>query len=269
MLFKILRATILILLSHSFIFGQKIIYRKPKVDKEKKLIYIPYEIKESSKIQNVYYLELYYTQGKSDSLIGPLQQVMGDIGADITPGKKLAVWHYWAEKHDDDPNYVFTGQDIRFTFKVVYNANPNYLMGPEAALYSLAFPGLGNTKVRPKYERKHWYIIPVVTAGLVGTGFLYRSRAEQTLNQYRQSRTIDEAQDLFTKSNNQKRTSGMLIVAGGLVWLGDITQVFIRGLKNKKRQKEFNAKPPKPSPEIGVMQDYVQDRPTFGIKIKF
>lgn len=252
------------------VLAQRLKYDEPKVDREKKRIFLPYEIKESAKFHHLFDINLYYSEDKGKTFIGPLQKLEGDFGEDITPGKKLIIWNYYEEA----PN--FTGKDIMFKFKMTYKADPNYLGGPENALLSALLPGWGDTKVFPKH--KLWYLNTVASFSFIGAGLIYADKSNQTLEAYRQSNSIQEADDLFNESNRQKSISGTLIVAGAAVWLTDIARVAIRGLKNKKRQKsqlrrkiqkEEHHQKHHHKPELGLHYDMVDTQPTFGLKLKF
>lgn len=247
------------------ILSQNIDYQELEIDREAKQIYVFYTIKESPKIHNLYGIQLYYSQDKGKNYIGPLQKVSGAVGKDVTPGEKLIIWDY----HDEDS--TFNGQDVIFKLSVSYRPDPNFLGGPENALYSLAVPGWGDTKVWQK--PKFWYLNTIATYGLIGTGVYYRIKSNQTKNEYLNSNSTEEAQDLFDKSNKQKITGSSLILAGAAVWLSDITRVFLKGLKNKKdvmklREKE-RIEPTKETIGFRWIMDKYQDQITAGFVIEF
>ncbi len=253
-----------LILCSSAILAQRIKIDEAYADRENKKIYIPYEIKESTKYHNLFNVSISYTQDKGKTYSKPLTQLTGDIGKDITPGEKMIVWSYAEE------DSTFNGQNVVFKLSVISRLDPRYLGGPENALYSLLLPGLGNTKVRP--PAKFWYLPTVGVATLVGGGFYMRAKSNQTLEEYRESSTINQAQDLFNKSNNQKVLSGSLFVAAGALWLGDIIQVAIKGFKNRKEAKTLEPLPETPKknkPEIGLHIDQFQQTPLWGLSLKF
>lgn len=263
-LLHLLTIGVFLMIYPSTIFAQRIKIDEAYADRENKKIYIPYEIKESSKYHNLFNISISYTQGKDKDYGDTLTQVSGDVGKDITPGKKMIVWDYAKE------DSTFNGQNVVFKLTVISRLDPRYLGGPEKALYSLLLPGLGNTKVRP--PAKFWYLPTVGVAALVGGGIYMRRKSNQTLEEYRQSSTIEEAQDLFNKSNNQKVISGSLFVAAGALWLGDIIQVAIKGFKNRKEAKTMEPLPESPKknkPEIGLHIEQFQNTPLWGLSLKF
>ncbi len=252
------------LVSSLDIQAQKIRIDEAYADREAKKIYIPYEIKESSKYQNLYKIAISYTQDKGKTYKGPLEKVTGDVGLDVEPGEKLIIWDYAEE------DSTFNGENVVFKLAIVSKLDPRYLGGPENALYSLLLPGLGNTKVRP--PAKKWYLSTVGVFSLIGTGIYVRAKSNQTLDEYRQSTSIADAQELFDKSNNQKTASGILFVTAGAVWLTDIIQVAIKGFKNKKAAQKMEPLPDMPQkakPELGLHLDQFRNQTLWGISLKF
>jgi hypothetical protein len=244
------------------VYAQKVDYQDIGIDKQEKKIYIPYTIKDSPKYNNLYGIELYYTQDKGKSYIGPLQQVTGDVGKNIEPGEKLIVWDY----HTEDP--TFNGQDTQFKLQVTYRPNPNFLGGPANALYSVVVPGWGDTKVwqKPKY----WYVNTIAAWGLIGGGLYMRSKSNQTKEEYLESSTANQAQDLFKKSNNQKVIGSSLILAGVAVWVTDITRVALKGFKNRKEVKKLKEEQnQQPKTTWQFQLDQIQQQTTVGIILKF
>ncbi|GAB4401087.1 MAG: hypothetical protein OHK0053_23360 [Microscillaceae bacterium] len=246
-------------------YAQRLNYGEAKVDKEQKLLFIPYTLKESTKFHNLYGISIFYTQDKGKTYYGPLQKVEGDVGQNITPGEKLIVWDYLQED-----SLAFTGQNVSFKIQLTARPDPRYLPGPEAALYSLILPGLGQRKVKPL--SRFWPAHTVGVYGLLGAGVLMRIKSNQTRDQYLQSNTINEAQSLFDQSNRQKTLSGSFFVAAGAWWLADLAWVFFRGKKNQREARDLGPIPEEPQntvPEIGLHLDSFGPLPLWGISLKF
>ncbi|NJL13439.1 MAG: hypothetical protein HC913_10825 [Microscillaceae bacterium] len=220
--------------------AQRLNYGEAKVDKEQKLLYIPYTLKESTKFHNLYGISIFYTQDKGKTYFGPLQNVEGDVGQDITPGEKLIVWDYLQED-----SLAFTGQNVSFKIQLTARPDPRYLPGPEAVLYSLILPGLGQREVKP--PSRFWPVHTVGVYGFLGAGVLMRIKSNQTRDQYLQSNTINEAQSLFDKSNRQRTFSGSFFVAAGAWWLADMAWVFF-GQKKPARSPRTGP-PPRKNPK--------------------
>lgn len=245
--------------------AQNVDYQDFGIDREEKKIFIPYTIKDSPKYHNLYGIALYYSQDKGRSYKGPLQKVSGDVGKDITPGEKLIVWEYFEE------DSTFNGQDVIFKLLVTYKADPNFLGGPEKALYSLAVPGWGDTKVWQK--PKFWYLNTIATYGLIGSGLYMRNKSNQTKDEYLQSNSANQAQDLFDKSNRQKGIGSSLILAGAAVWLTDIARVVIKGFKNRKDAMKLHEKdgnvPEKTNTSLKLKIEPFQSQMKVGVIIQF
>lgn len=121
-----------------------------------------------------------------------------------------------------------------------------YRMGPEAALFSLAVPGLGNYFVT---ETRHQTIKPwmktISSLGLIALGSI------AARDRYR-----DDPRT-FTDRNGLTRTWGMgdwnykyfnsdaefLISAGLAIWVADVVMVAIKGNHNRKLKKSILGMP--------------------------
>ncbi len=199
-------------------------------------IEVVYDIVEHGEAKPYYLVELYYSNDAGKNFIGPLKHVTGDIGDKVTPGAgKRISWNYYFE----DAN--FTGANLVFLIKARAAAiiSTKVLMGPEAAIYSVAIPGLGDTKVR---AGKGYWIITAVTWGTLGAALISRSAAQSNYDKYLVANSVSEANSSFEKAERQFATYRILRSTALVLWTVDVAGVFIRGSKNRKERSAARSK---------------------------
>ncbi len=122
-------------------------------------------------------------------------------------------------------------------------ATHNYRMGPEAALFSLAVPGLGNYFVT---ETRHQTIKPwmktISSLGLIALGTIaardrYRDDPELTLDDEKPWKMGDWNYKYFNSD------AEFLISAGLAIWVADVVLVAIKGNHNRKLKKSILGMP--------------------------
>jgi hypothetical protein len=119
----------------------------------------------------------------------------------------------------------------------------NYKMGPEAALFSLAVPGLGNYFVT---DTRHQTIKPwmktISSLGLIALGSIaandrYRDDPELTLDDEKPWKMGDWNYKYFNSD------AEFLISAGLAIWVADVVLVAIKGNHNRKLKKSILGMP--------------------------
>lgn len=209
---------------------------KAELDNLNGNIIISYNFNLNSDNKNKYKIEVFYSIDSGKTYSEPLEFVSGDAGNDIKPGNNKKIsWNYFVEFPE------FDGQNIMFKIRARidrdYEENQILeLKGPEQVWRSAVFPGWGDNYVRQK--KNHWWV-GGLAYGLVGSGVFMRLKASNTFNKYKKSFSVEEADDLFAQSNNQKRIGNYLLLAGGTVWLTDMVLVLIKGNQNLKKQAEI------------------------------
>lgn len=247
----------------SISLAQEITHEKIVLDKIDKKIHIHYTLENPKDIKYLYNISVFFSKG-ADTTYKPLQHLEGDFGKYMEHGDKEIRWNYLAE------DSLFDGQEFHFKLKASMLPDPKFLGGPEQVWRSALLPGWGNTRVR--YRHKLWYLNSVATFSLIGAGVFMRLQSESTFDDYLAAQTREEARSLFDKSDRQRRTGGILLLAGGAVWLTDIIRVAIKGKKNNKLRreiKEFKENQDKNKPQLGLMYDYFDAQPTIGLRLKF
>ncbi len=243
--------------------AQKIEQFKPEVDKINKKVILNYRIEDLGKSANMYEINLYYSQDSGKNYVGPLEKISGDVGKEILMGEhKQIEWKYLDEKSD------FNG--IQTKFKIVANYQPIVLGGPGNALFSALLPGLGNPKVRYRRWSWGWTLTTFSTFALIGAGIYMDSESQKNYDAYTRAKTINEANQFFSLASSQNLTSTILFGSAAVIWLSDITRVFIKGLQNKKLEKRLLEKNNKNlSANVHLGYDFANKNPSFGLKLKF
>ncbi|TAF64165.1 MAG: hypothetical protein EAZ55_11915 [Cytophagales bacterium] len=239
------------------------------LNKENKTITIPYYFDEPTGKSRFFYeydVRLFYTQDNKATIIGPMTKVEGDIGMGVVGGNpRRIIWSYNAE------NPKFDGQNV--IFKIEADVHKMVFGGPGNALFSLLLPGLGDHRVNyhPTW-RWRWVLQPVLIGGLVGTGFALRNQADNLYDEYGQARNPDEAESLYTQANTTLTLSSSIIIAAGVLWIADISYVFLRGLRNQVKKRQHIEKRSRISPDFEtVIFDYNPNlqHGRIGLRFKF
>ncbi|WP_299455203.1 DUF5683 domain-containing protein [uncultured Microscilla sp.] len=253
------------------LWAQTIVQQEAILDTAQQTITIPYLIEDTgTPVANgahQYQLQLYYTQNQGVSYVGPLTHTNGHVGKGILPGQKKIVWHYAKD------TLPFTGRNVQFRISGSYQSSVLGLGKGNAAFYSLLLPGLGRKKVyQPaSIHRKLWFVPAVLTYGLIATGIVAKVASTNTYNQYQQATTASSAEDLFNTANQQQRIFVGALLAAGVVWLGDMVWVAIKGNQNRKKQQRLIKKNQQMDQNFGIITsyDFNNRQPTLGVKVKF
>ena len=97
--------------------------------------------------------------------------------------------------------------------------------GPINALYSLLVPGLGDYKVR----RSYW-LINMITYGLIGSGIYYKIQSDKLYKSYKTSENSDYSN--YNIPNDYHHRFLILTGLGAVVWLSDVLLTGIKGIRN-------------------------------------
>lgn len=224
----------LIIGSFKITCAQEVNLKAVQVDRQRKRIVIPYSLRDRGEQINQYSIKVFYSQDAGKTYQGPLKYIQGHVGDNILAGEnKTIIWHFLKE----NPN--FYGTNVRFKLWATYKPSVLNLGGSEQALYSLMIPGLGNKRTRFLKKRWHWLYVTIPTYALIGTSILFRQKSDNTYDRYLQATNSGQANRLFFQANSQNRVSFSTGIAGLSLWMLDIVQVFIKGVKNQKRKRNL------------------------------
>ena len=191
---------------------------------------------ESNAKSKRYKVEVYCSEdgGKifSDALIG----VSGDVGYNVKPGSEKKInWAYFV----DLPEFMGKNVVFKISAKEDIEYKENMLLtlgGPEKFYQSILIPGYGNYHVR---NGKGYMLITCLVGGLLGTGTYYHYQAQNYYTDYLNSTTSEMADGNFAKASSYSKTSNILLASGIGIWTIDVGQVIMKGISNRKKQKEI------------------------------
>ncbi|MHC1708755.1 MAG: hypothetical protein AB9842_14700 [Bacteroidales bacterium] len=99
--------------------------------------------------------------------------------------------------------------------------------GPFNAIYSLAFPGWGNYKVK-QVDTPLW-VKGIAAYGFLGAAIICKFKSDAVYKNY----LIESDKNLYTRANNFHHLFLIFSAAGAAIWIEDIVNVFIKGLDNR------------------------------------
>jgi hypothetical protein len=123
---------ILLLFSSIKVFGQEI--DKVRATVEGTTIEIRYEII-NARINHIFNIEVYYSIDNGNTFVGPIRNVSGDVGDDITAGTKKIVWDVFKEVDELNEYVVFEvraeviEREIKRPYYVALSTNMNAPFG--------------------------------------------------------------------------------------------------------------------------------------------
>lgn len=223
---------------------------KAELNRLDRKIYIYYDLTAKGSRYDKYEVEIFLSEDGGETFPYRLEYVNGNVGKGIQAGYgKVIEWRYLQDKP------AFTGQNIAFEIKAKLDLldkerRIERLGGPGKAMLSLLYPGLGSYKVR-EGEQKWYYALGALTYGMVGTGLYLRFQSDNNYDDYQTTTQVGnvielsslgpETRDLLNKAQNQRRTSDILLIGGGAIWLTEFTFALIKGYKNRNEKYRIMA----------------------------
>jgi hypothetical protein len=168
----------------------------------------------------------------SEALVG----VSKDVGYNIKPGPgKQANWAYFIDMPEfSGKNVVFkvsAKEDIEYKENIILS-----LGGPEKFYQSIVLPGYGNYHVR---NGKGYMIVAGLVYSMLGAGTYLHFESKNSYAAYKKSTTVETAKRNFNRADSYRSTSNILLAGGFAIWSVDIGQVILKGISNRKKQKQI------------------------------
>lgn len=165
------------------------------------------------------WVDVYY---ENDSICKDAITFEGDIGTRIKGGTdKIITWDLQADN-------VFVDETLKI--EVIGKYMEADLGVGTAMLYSAAYPGLG----RYQLTRKGSYLAIGATAyACLGASIYLNSSYRKNFDKYLESTDINESDDLYRKTKNQKLSSKIFGYAALGIWITDL--IFTRKMAKEKR----------------------------------
>ena len=163
----------------------------------------------------------------NDSLCKDAQTFEGDIGTKVKGGKdKLITWDLKADN-------VFIDENIKIEVMAKYMESD--IGVGTAVLYSVIYPGLGNYKLSRK---KSYLVVGAVAYTFLGASIIFNSNYRKNFDEYLSSTDINESDDLYRKSKNQKLASKIFGFTALGIW---VTDIIITAKQAKEKRAENSA----------------------------
>ena len=160
----------------------------------------------------------------NDSLCKDAQTFEGNIGTKIKGGEdKLITWDLKADN-------VFIDEKIKIEVMAKYMESD--IGVGTAVLYSVLYPGLGNYKLSRK---KSYLAVGAAAYTFLGVSILYNNKYRKNFDEYLASNDINESDDLYRKTNNQKLASRIFGFTALGIW---ITDAIITAKQAKEKRAE-------------------------------
>lgn len=261
------------LVNLSLLYGQQAQVKilQPVLDPLTEKINIPYQLLEVKKLNLTYDVSIYYSTDLGKSFIGPIRQVSGDVGENITPGtSKQISWDFLTEA----PALAEKGNSLKLQFKIVTRTNQGSaeaykkrLGGPGNAFLSALIPGLGDYKVRP--GQYGYAVIPFLVWTSLGTGLVFRLSAQRNYDKYLESNNTAELDHLFFLAQSHQKASRILITSAIVIWALDVALVAYQGFRNLKKRRAISLFNKKVYPRLGFGYNAQFNQPNIGLSLKF
>jgi hypothetical protein len=159
--------------------------------------------------------------------------VSGDINRIRCGSTKRITWDVLADRT------AFQGE-----YQAVLEVHKKYRQkiqgGPGNAVFSVLMPGMGNLFVSDK-RKGGAFLLTGLVAGSVALGLSYHADAVKLQQQYRQATTREDINNFYKEANKDYRMFQACLGIAGILWVGDIVAVTLKGIDNRKEQiKRFS-----------------------------
>jgi len=170
---------------------------------------------------------------QNDSICKEARSFEGDIGTKIKGGtEKLITWDLKADN-------VFIDETINVE---VFGKYMEADLGVgQAMLYSAIYPGLGNYKLTRK---KSYLAVGAAAYTFLGASIMLNNSYRKNFDEYLASNDINESDDLYRKTKNQKLGSKIFGFSALGIWAVDMI-ITARQAKQKRAEKGVAMSPGK------------------------
>jgi hypothetical protein len=175
-------------------------------------------------------IELQFINENNEKIVP--KNVLNDIGKKVyEDGQKAIVWDFVSDLVNTTGNWkaivAITSSKILFS-------------GPGNAFLNIFIPGLGGYYVDKKDGRA--VLATLSMLGLAGYGVFEKLQANKFFNDYNESTSVSEMDELFTKANDANHKYYIATRAAAGIWALDFIYVTIKGFHNRKvARNAYNA----------------------------
>lgn len=216
---------ILLALLPTILFAQQFANIDFYANAQQEKVYITYDLNNCPS-RRLYDIKLSFVD-RNRQVIRPTN-LSGDIHRVRCGTGKRITWDVLAERT------TFQGE-----YQAVLEIQKKYLQkirgGPGNVVFSVLMPGMGNLFVSDK-SKAGAFLLTGLVAGSVAVGLTYHAEAQKLHQQYRQAKTHEDINRLYKEANKEYRSFQTWLGVAGVLWLGDIAAVTIKGIRNRKEQ---------------------------------
>ena len=185
----------------------------------------------------------------------------GEIGDNINGGKRKKI--IWAITNDnafiDEEGYVeITAKPIIAKAPEIVKNKSNISTG-NALVRSTLFPGWGNSKL----TGKPYWIIGIVSYGVLGAAFLEGLSSASTYNSYLNETNETNRDNYYAQAVKYDKTTKYLFATAGTLWVADFVLTAVQGKKkNKATSMTKNI-------SVGYTYNAAMNKPMMMVRYKF
>jgi hypothetical protein len=82
-------------------------------------------------------------------------------------------------------------------------------------------------------------VVTGIVYALLGTGIYCHYQGKSYFSDYKKSTSVESANYNFDRAQKFSDLSKNLLIAGGTIWTIDVGQVIVKGIRNRKMQKDI------------------------------
>lgn len=249
---------------------QAIVVSEPVLSLKNGRVHIEFQLLNSSRSETFTVRAVITDQGGNSI---QAKSLSGDLGKGVSgEGNKRIIW-------DIEADSIFLDEDIFVEIYALPETPAIAVIPPEEEVreksssgkklnrtaliaQSLAFPGLGLTRLNP--GSPHW-LRGVAGYGCLAGSIYFNRRAWSNYQDYLGSENPTNVDDLFNKAYNEKKTSGILAYTALGIWVLDLAWTIIgtSGMNSDQlsmKQKKLS---------IGTTLEPVSNIPLIALRYKF
>ena len=131
--------------------------------------------------------------------------------------------------------------------------------GPSNAFLSLLYPGLADYQVRER--RGPYWIIGLVSYGLVGGGIYYKTRSDKYYDEHLEPNSGNYSD--YKKANDYHQRYLIMTRTGAAIWIGDVIVTGIIGYRNQRAKNAAEGE------AVSKVEIFVDGYGNPGVRLRF
>lgn len=218
----------------------------------------------NSKSSEEFRIRLEITDSKGNLI--PARTFSGDIGGNISGGAgKIIIWDFEADSiflDEDIFAQIFALQEVQAEGEEIIPQDKKSFSRTSLIIQSLAFPGLGLTRINP--GKPHW-IKGVAAYSCLGGAIYLNQQAIKNYDAYLNSDNSEQRDDYYDISNQQDLASEILGITAIGIWVADLIWTVVGTKSLSKSEYSFKQK----GFHISTGFDSLSSAPLLSFQYKF